>query len=75
MTHLRRRFVVNVTAIIEYGEQFSTLINQAYDAPVRASYHCPRPPAPEGSAWRGHRFALFVIKAVEQVRTSIGTAA
>ncbi len=75
MTHLRRRFVGKVTAIIEYGEQFSTLISQAIRAPVRASYHCPRPPAPEGCCGRGHRFALFVIKAVEQVRNVIGTAA
>lgn len=60
--------LVNVTAIIEYGEQFSTLcsrdtVNQhARLTTARSSQYqqvCTR---------GGNRVTLFIIKAVEQVR-------
>ena len=76
MTHLRRRFVGKRhrhnrvwRAVFHAHQPGDTMHQYARLTTARARQH------QKVAAWRGHRFALFVIKAVEQVETSIGTAA
>lgn len=69
MTHLRRRFVGKRhrhnrvwRAVFHAHQPGDTMHQYARLTTARARQH------QKVAAWRGHRFALFVIKAVEQVR-------